>query len=200
MSSPLSGAPDWLVDKQVLVDAIHAVFEGQKLDSLSVRLLGIVDQVNDLIVPNPSVGMEDEVEHPFFYHGSIEGGFHVGHGYRIVGLVQVLSLPVAGNHARELPAPFPNDVRVRVVFDCVDERGKRNVLVHLGVAITVDHQVPRQFGVPIGKNIEDTTVSLQVISCGGSAVENLTPQSRTGGVAGIAARRSKCDWTIAANR
>ena len=188
-----------LIQQQVLIDAIHAFTKRQEFDSLPVFLLGMFDHIDDLVVSDPSVWMEHQIEHAFLQDSSIECCLQVSYRGRVVWLMEMLGFPVAGNHAGELPAPSSDDIRVGIVLNRVDERGKRKVLVHPGAAITIDDKMFRKIRVLVREYIENTTVGLQEVSGWRSAVENLTPQTWAGCIPGITAGRTKSNRPIALN-
>jgi len=115
----------------------------------------VVDQADHLLGLDPPVGMEDEVEYALFQHDAVERGLEVFERLGVIGLLERLRFPVAGDDAWELPAESADDVRIRIVFDRVNERGERDVLAEPLLAIGVEHQLAGQAWIVGREDCED---------------------------------------------
>ena len=81
----------------------------------------MVDQFDHLLGLNPSMRMKDKIHHPLLLHSDIKSHFQITNSVGVVRRVQVIGRPVAGDHARKFPARVLNHIRIRIVFDRVDE-------------------------------------------------------------------------------
>lgn len=137
--------------------------------------------------------MEHEIKDALFSDGDIEQGFPVGNGLRVVALVEVLRLPIAGDRAGKFPAEIADDVRIGIVIDGGGVSGERQILAELFAAVRVEDEFARESRVVGGGDVEDGGIQLQemVIAC--RRVKNLGEEARAEAVDGVATRHAKGD-------
>ena len=88
------------------------------------------------------------LENALFPDDGVEGRLPIADRGRVIRLVEVLGQPIAGHDTGELPAQPADHVRVRIILDRVDKRSiGRQVLAEPVLAVRVEHQLARQFGV-----------------------------------------------------
>ena len=111
--------------QQVCFHTLGRLLEGQKRDSIAIGFLRIINEFNDLVASNPSMRMEDPVKNTLLVNREIQGPFPVFNGLLLIHSVQMLCLPVARHHGRELPSCIPKEVGIRIVLNGGRECWKR---------------------------------------------------------------------------
>lgn len=166
------GRPKRVSAEQVRRQAVVDLAEIEELDLPSVLADGVVDQLDHLVVADPAAGMVHQGENPPLDHGGVDGRFHVGHGVRVVGALQVVPLPVVRHRAGDLPAEPGDDVGVRVVFHVIEEIAvARNVLIEPLPPRRVHHDFSRQGGVVGCEEHEHRRIDRQEIALRRGPVE-----------------------------
>ena len=119
----------WGSKQQILIQPLGNLGEGQEFHLFPILLHSVINQLDHLIISNPSVRVENEVHHALFDHRQIQRHLHIFNGQRIVGLMQTLSLPITWHHAGEFPANPINHIGVGIISNRIGERGEGDVLV-----------------------------------------------------------------------
>ena len=105
----------------------------------------MMDQLDDLIVPDPGAGMERQHVGTAFGNRCLDRRLHVADRCRVVGSLQIVALPIVGNRGRDLPTQPADHVRVGIVFDVVYKTAvARHVFVEPVPAVLFEDHVAGQ--------------------------------------------------------
>jgi len=116
----------------------------EELDPARTIANCVVDELDNLIVANPSSGVKREGVDSLFDHGGVDGRFHVADGGGVVWTELVLALPIVGNGRGNLPTEPIDNVGIGIVFHIVDEVAVvGNVLVEPLPAVVLEDQAAR---------------------------------------------------------
>ena len=89
--------PKWLSVQQVFVQPVECLAEREKLHLLAVFGHGMINQFDDLVVPDPTVRVENQVQYALFDNRDIDRHLQVEDGLRSAFfLVVMLGRPVGG--------------------------------------------------------------------------------------------------------
>ena len=195
------GCPQGLAAGQILGQTLVDFAEVEELDFSAMTCDGMIDQLDDLVVADPAVGMEDQREDTPFDHRSINGRLEVLDGLRVADAMKILCIPVAGHQAGDLPAQPPDDVRIGIVLDQVGESTiGRHVLAEPLLAVVVEDQFPRQVGIVGREEHHHGRVDRQEIARGRGSVEDFGKEPRANRAHRVAAGHAKGHRPIAGNR
>jgi hypothetical protein len=158
---------------------------------------GVVDEFDHLLGLDPTMRMEDEVEDAPLDDDRVQDGLKVRDRPRIVGLLNMLRLPIAGHDARKLPAGWANRIRIGIIFDRVHEGRKRQILTKTLLAVGVVHDVARQGGVVGREDVEDGRIDRQGVSRVRPFLEDLGEKAGTHRIARVATGHPKGDGPVA---
>ena len=162
--------------------------EVEKLDLARAPADGVLDELDHLVVADPSARVMGKCEHPLLDHGCVDGRFHVADRDRAVRPVEVVALPVVGDRRGHLPAEPPDHVGIGIVVHVVDEVPvTRHVLVESLTPVLLNHQLAGQDRVVRREQHEHRGVDPQEVALGRRLVEDFREEPGTDRVHRIAA-------------
>src|SRR6266481_4604859 len=110
-----------MTGEEILVQLFLGLAKREELHFAAVLLDGVVNEFDELIVSDPTVGMEDHGHRALVEDGGVERGFPVGDSGRVIDAMMALSFPIAGNNGGKFPAELSDDVWIWIILDGCDE-------------------------------------------------------------------------------